>query len=313
MAGNELSCRGDYFAHCDGFQPQAFAGQGYPRMRAVPFIIGDSFEIDPISRSITEDTVVVGETLDFYIAARGTNPLSPNYAGGGTRMLATHEHRDVTITVVGSKTGKAVKLFIYPGGLDEQLRPYGRAIPFFGEAVIPMNESEALISVFDTTSEVVTLTLTDTFGTGFSVMSTQVVYNPGTLSQFVADMDFTKSDAGQNFTITFKAKDQYGNLVPSTNLNVDLKAEYVAVQRDYFGKSVDDFGVFPDYDIQLVSGNVLLETYGVIFIRNGVGQVTVTGTAAGRMQIDLLPFRDMDLALDEERLTLPRWKRIRFT
>jgi hypothetical protein len=79
---------------------------------------------------------------------------------------------------------------------------------------------------------------------------------------------------------------------------VDLKAEYVEVQRDYFGKDVDDFGISPDYDVHLVSGNVLLQQYGVIFIRDGIGQVTVTGTAAGRMQIDLLPFRDMDLALD---------------
>merc|ERR1719440_419206 len=242
-----------------------FAGQGYPRMRAIPFIVADAFEIDPVSKSIIENTVVVGETLDFYIAARGVNPLAPQYPGGGFRQIATHEHRDVTITVSGSKTGKAVKLFIYPGGLDANLLPYSKAVPFFGEAVIPMNESEALVSIFDTTSEVVTLTLKDDFGTGFSVTSTQVVYNPGVLSQFVADMDFTKSDAGQNFTITFKAKDQYGNLVPSTNLNVDLKAEYVEVQRDYFGKSVDDFGVNPDYEVQLVSGNVLLENYGVVF------------------------------------------------
>ena len=58
----------------------------------------------------------------------------------------------------------------------------------------------------------------------------QVRYHPGDLAQFLADFPVTEAMAGENFTCGFKAQDQFGNLVPTTSLNPEIKASYVTAQ-----------------------------------------------------------------------------------
>ena len=71
-------------------------------------------------------------------------------------------------------------------------------------------------------SETVTLTLTDTQGTGLNVSSTEdVVFAPGTATRYVI-LDPTDGQIGTPIPVTVRALDQYGNIATGENRDVTL-------------------------------------------------------------------------------------------
>ncbi|MDH3456211.1 MAG: hypothetical protein OER90_05165, partial [Gemmatimonadota bacterium] len=74
----------------------------------------------------------------------------------------------------------------------------------------------------DQVAETVTLTLTDTEGTGLNVSSTQdVVFAPGAATRFVID-DPTDGLVGSPILVTVRALDQYANVATGENRDVTL-------------------------------------------------------------------------------------------
>jgi len=108
--------------------------------------------------------------------------------------LATGENRGVTLVASGSAIGDFVNLV------------NGVGTTF----------------VFDQVAETVTLSLSDTQGTGLDVSSTQdLVFAVGAVAQF-AILDLPDGTAGIPLPVTVQAQDQYGNLVTSENRDVTL-------------------------------------------------------------------------------------------
>jgi urease beta subunit len=108
--------------------------------------------------------------------------------------LATGENRGVTLVASGSALGDFVNIV------------NGVGTTF----------------VFDQVAETVTLSLSDTQGTGLDVSSTQdVVFSVGAVARYVI-LDLTDGTVGIPLTVTVRAADQYGNLVTGENRDVTL-------------------------------------------------------------------------------------------
>ena len=74
----------------------------------------------------------------------------------------------------------------------------------------------------DTVAETVTLSLTDTQGTGLDVSSTQgVVFSPGAATRIVI-LDPTDGMVNNPITVTLQAQDIYGNVATGVNSGVTL-------------------------------------------------------------------------------------------
>ena len=55
---------------CDGWQPREFAGKGWPRKKAIPYVVAEYFHIEPLTQAVIQENVVVGDELE--------SPPSPN-------------------------------------------------------------------------------------------------------------------------------------------------------------------------------------------------------------------------------------------
>jgi hypothetical protein len=111
--------------------------------------------------------------------------------------LVTSENRDVTLLTSGSATG---------GGL------------------VNIQNGSGTRQINDDVPETVTLSLSDTEGTGLNVSSTQtVVFSAGTATRFVI-VDPADGTVDNPILVTVRALDQFGNVATSENRGVTLLA-----------------------------------------------------------------------------------------
>jgi hypothetical protein len=153
--------------------------------------------------------------------------------------IVTTETRDVTLNASGSATG---------------------------DGLVDIVGGTGTIAITDNVPETVTLTLSDTQGTGLNVSSTQdVVFSLGGATQFVI-LNPADGTVDNPVTVTVQAQDQFGNLVTTENRDVTL----------------------------ITSGSAV---GGLVNIINGVGTLGVTDNTPETVQLSLLDTQSTGLTV----------------
>jgi len=144
-----------------------------------------------------------------------------------------------------------------------------------GGGVVDIINGVGTRAVSDTLAETVTLTLSDTEGTGLNVSSTQnVAFAPGAVSQLTFT-DVSTITAGSRAAYTVTRKDQYGNQVTNGNTDITLTTNSTGSSARFFDSAVDGLAITSHI---ISNGN---STADVWYYDEHAGSWTVTATTTG--------------------------------
>ncbi len=173
---------------------------------------------------------LVAETVNLSLAdtdATGldvTSTQSVVFAPGGATQFAILDPTDGTVNTPITVTVQAQDQYgnvVTTENRDVTLVASGSAT---GDGIVNIQNGVGTLSINDAVPETVTLTLSDTQGTGLNVSSSQnVIFAAGTTTEFVI-LNPTDGTVNNPVLVTIHARDQFGNIATGEFRGVTLVA-----------------------------------------------------------------------------------------